>query len=218
MEAGTRRMQLVFDPPVERDRSDKRDASSRALPLHGAVRREVPEGPSILCITEPPEGPSAAADSVPPDAVLVEPVEVEGLPVLLLLLPPATVARVNGVPALRVELLRGGDRMLVDGRLAFRVALLHGGRRVAAGPEHLSRTCAVCRGAFTAGMEIYACRCGVLMHCEPEEACGGTNEDARHAGRQSGRLSCAFLRPDCPGCGCAVAPAEPSGAGEGDLP
>ena len=175
--AATLQFVLLFAEP-------KRD-SLQALP--------VPEGPSFLLTGPRRRNPRLApAHKARPavGSITLEPVELQRCPYLLMLHPvdhSAPRVHHNGQRAWPVTLLRVGDEVHVGGQALF----VSSQRSQAIFPpeqSHLGVKCPLCTLEIGKQTLVFACGCGVLMHCE----------DDRWPAQQ--RLECARLASVCPNC------------------
>ena len=158
----------------------------------------VPDGPSFLLTGPRRRSPRLAQPVAQPAAgsITLEPVELQRCPYLLMLhsvdqadQADHTAPRVhhNGQRAWPVTLLRVGDEVRVGGQALF----VSSQRSQAIFPpeqRHLGVKCPLCTLEIGKQTLLFACGCGVLMHCE----------DDRWPAQQ--RLECARLASVCPNC------------------
>lgn len=102
-------------------------------------------------------------------------------------------ARINGLPAPCIAVLRRGDQLQIDDEHLLHVALYvrpYFGEPTA---EHVGQKCPFCKSAIQAGQRIYLCpHCGTAMHCQEDEVA------------ERDRLRCAMLATECRHCAAAV--------------
>jgi hypothetical protein len=103
---------------------------------------------------------------------------------LLATFPSSVAPQVNGEPAPHRTLLAPGDVVAWADR-QYRVVLINR-PRIGPPPENWwGKNCPLCRVPFVAQTTAVQCRCGVLLHCEPDGA---------------EALQCAQLSRSCPVC------------------
>src|SRR5262245_30811919 len=108
-------------------------------------------------------------------------------PRLLLVAEPKHPARVNGLRAPRVTLLRAGDRLHFDGTASFRVAIYHRPRLGPVPAELVGVACPICTIPLAEGDQCLVCRCGAPFHAAADDS-------------REGALACARMTAECPRC------------------
>lgn len=118
-------------------------------------------------LTVAPDLADAPAATVGHDWPWLEPiVDAHGKLRLLMVQPEGFNARLNGLPARRVSVLREKDFLHLTPDCSLHVSVLH---RPCIGPPPaalLGRECPVCRVPFVAESRCYACQCGAGLHFE----------------------------------------------------
>jgi len=108
---------------------------------------------------------------------------------LLMLAPPGSSARLNGLPAPLVAPLALGDQVMLDAGSVLHVSRFHSAAARPTPAELVGSPCAVCLTPFTADTQVRVCPiCGSACHLEGESV----PEDER--------LECARLGGACPQC------------------
>jgi len=132
--------------------------------------------------------PFAATSEAPPLAVF-ESVRSKFGDVLLLLTPPGSGIRRNGLPAPVLGTLALGDRVTLDADITLHVSRMQSAEPVPPPPEIIGEPCAVCSLAFEPQTLVLLCAyCGEPHHLESEAVPAAT------------RLECALLGA-CSNCG-----------------
>ena len=108
-------------------------------------------------------------------------------PRLLLVTEPKHPARVNGLRAPRVTLLRAGDRLHFDGTTSFRVAIYYRPRLGPVPAEIVGVACPICTIPLAEGDQCLLCRCGAPFHAAADDS-------------REGALACALMAGECPRC------------------
>lgn len=160
-----------------------------ALDLHLDDARPLTIAARLRWLSIPKDGAPTLSRRRPRRAAVgLEATDVAGGPALLLLRPADVSARVNGLPAPRLALLRPGDLLSVGTG-----PLLEVGVASRPAPATTAATCAVCREALDDDHARHACGCGRAFHTGPDLDCDG-------------------LLAACPGCGAELATPEGEGA------
>ena len=110
------------------------------------------------------------------------------LPRLLLVSPPQSGARVNGLPAPPLAILAEGDRFSFDDSCHFRLAIFHRPRLGPVPDELAGVPCPICTIPLQKGDRSLVCFCGAPMHLAEDE-------------EREGALACAKMAAECPRCG-----------------
>jgi hypothetical protein len=178
------RFHLILEPaPVT-------EPGEVACSVPTATALEVPDGPVQLQVRlgQPPR--LLTFDGHPEeDALLLETIEPDRRPSLILLRLGRSDARLNGQPSPRVAVLTRGDLLGLDHEWSLRVNVYHRSRVGPANPEQAGKLCQICRTPIQPSSRIYACLCGAVMHLE------NANEVQ---GRET--LECAGLGTECRVC------------------
>jgi hypothetical protein len=128
-------------------------------------------------------------------AVGFEALETSAVPALLLVRPPEVRARINGLPAPRLALLRAGDLFSLEAGPLLTVELEPLPTRAALGPAR----CPLCRDTVQPGQQRLTCPCGCALHAADD-------------------LNCAAMVSACPACGAALEHSPEEVGVEGEVP
>ena len=138
----------------------------------------------VLPVPETPSSPIG-------DGIILEPVELQRRPYLLMLQGGDQALRHNGQPAWPVTLLRVKDEVRTAAG-SFFVSSKRGQSVFSPEKRHLGVQCPLCTLRVEKDTLLFACGCGALLHCEDERW------------PEAERLECARLAPACPNCQQAI--------------
>ncbi len=143
---------------------------------------KIPPGVSYLVEGDDRPRLLTRRSKVPADAFVVEPLDYEVQPQLLVITPPGRRARVNGQIAPLVCLLNERDQFRLGDDVVLHMTIYNRPRIGPPEATSLGKECPVCRGPFEADSTVYSCwSCSAQMHA------GGS--DGRDCARVAGECS-----------------------------
>lgn len=112
----------------------------------------------------------------------------EAQPRLLLLSPPESCVRINGLRAPPIAILSAKDRFSFDASCTFRVAIYYRPKIGLVPSDLVGAACPVCTIPLLEGDRcLICCHCGIPLHAAEDESVPGA-------------LACAGMASECPRC------------------